>query len=42
LAIKQKDQLPNLILLGHAGFNCFAGVQHGTVIATTERISDLV
>ena len=42
LTIKEKDQLPDLILLRHAILNGFAGVQHSTVVAATECISDLV
>jgi hypothetical protein len=42
LTIEQKDQLPDLILFSHAIFDGFAGVQHRTVIAATERISNLV
>jgi hypothetical protein len=41
LTIQQKDQLPDLILFSHAIFDGFAGVQHRTVIAATERISNL-
>jgi hypothetical protein len=42
LTIKEKDQLPDLILLSHTLLNGFAGVQHSTMIAAAECVSDFV
>src|ERR1044072_6273945 len=41
-AVNVRDRLANVVLLGHSFLYQLAGVEHGAVVASAERVADFI